>query len=167
MICEHPLISVKSNWPPVQEPVLWACTPVQTAAGVTGGRQTHIKMYKVTAIAISSSWEWPVWESEGRRVSLCCKAEVEKMPISTKLTRALGIKHPLIQGGMHYVGYAPLVSISPQCFFLKPYNDIIVFCQRKALLAPPRVVDKNLLAPIGGANKSFKLALLNTITCNG
>ena len=33
-----------------------------------------------------------------------------KMPISTKLTRALGIKHPLIQGGMHYVGYADLVA---------------------------------------------------------
>jgi len=33
-----------------------------------------------------------------------------KMPISTKLTRALGISHPLIQGGMHYVGYAPLVA---------------------------------------------------------
>ena len=32
------------------------------------------------------------------------------MPISTKLTRALGIRHPLIQGGMHYVGYAPLVA---------------------------------------------------------
>eukprot|EP00092_Neocalanus_flemingeri_P036144 GFUD01039355.1.p1 GENE.GFUD01039355.1~~GFUD01039355.1.p1 ORF type:complete len:434 (-),score=155.04 GFUD01039355.1:118-1419(-) len=32
------------------------------------------------------------------------------MPISTKLTRALGITHPLIQGGMHYVGYAPLVA---------------------------------------------------------
>ena len=32
------------------------------------------------------------------------------MPISTKLTRALGIKHPLIQGGMHYVGYADLVA---------------------------------------------------------
>jgi len=32
------------------------------------------------------------------------------MPISTKLTRALGINHPLIQGGMHYVGYAPLVA---------------------------------------------------------
>jgi len=33
-----------------------------------------------------------------------------KMPISTKLTKSLGIKHPLIQGGMHYVGYAPLVA---------------------------------------------------------
>ena len=32
------------------------------------------------------------------------------MPISTKLTKALGISHPLIQGGMHYVGYAPLVA---------------------------------------------------------
>ena len=42
------------------------------------------------------------------------------MPLSTKLTRALGIKHPLIQGGMHYVGYAPLVTISTQCFFLEP-----------------------------------------------
>ena len=33
-----------------------------------------------------------------------------RMPISTKLTKALGISHPLIQGGMHYVGYAPLVA---------------------------------------------------------
>ena len=32
------------------------------------------------------------------------------MPISTKLTKALGIAHPIIQGGMHYVGYAPLVA---------------------------------------------------------
>lgn len=32
------------------------------------------------------------------------------MPISTKLTSALGIRHPIIQGGMHYVGYAPLVA---------------------------------------------------------
>ena len=32
------------------------------------------------------------------------------MPISTKLTKALGITHPLIQGGMHYVGYAPLAA---------------------------------------------------------
>merc|ERR1712179_102410 len=33
-----------------------------------------------------------------------------RMPISTKLTKALGISHHLIQGGMHYVGYAPLVA---------------------------------------------------------
>ena len=32
------------------------------------------------------------------------------MPISTKLTKALGIKAPIIQGGMHYVGYSPLVA---------------------------------------------------------
>ena len=32
------------------------------------------------------------------------------MPISTKLTKALGISHPIIQGGMHYVGYAPLAA---------------------------------------------------------
>lgn len=32
------------------------------------------------------------------------------MPIATKLTKALGITHPLIQGGMHYVGFAPLAS---------------------------------------------------------
>jgi len=32
------------------------------------------------------------------------------MPISTKLTKALGISHPLIQGGMHYVGFAPLAA---------------------------------------------------------
>mmetsp|Transcript_29468 Transcript_29468/g.51746 ORF Transcript_29468/g.51746 Transcript_29468/m.51746 type:complete len:330 (+) Transcript_29468:122-1111(+) len=32
------------------------------------------------------------------------------MPIQTELTRALGIEHPIIQGGMHYVGYAELAA---------------------------------------------------------
>jgi len=32
------------------------------------------------------------------------------MPISTKLTQRLGIVHPIIQGGMHFVGYAPLAA---------------------------------------------------------
>jgi len=32
------------------------------------------------------------------------------MVLRTKLTEALGIKHPIIQGGMHYVGYAELAA---------------------------------------------------------
>ena len=32
------------------------------------------------------------------------------MPIQTKLTRALGIAAPVVQGGMHYVGFAPLAA---------------------------------------------------------
>ena len=32
------------------------------------------------------------------------------MPLNTKITRLLGIKHPIIQGGMHFVGYAPLAA---------------------------------------------------------
>lgn len=32
------------------------------------------------------------------------------MTITTKLTRALGIQHPIIMGGMHYVGYAGLAA---------------------------------------------------------
>uniref|UniRef100_A0A7S3YLF3 Nitronate monooxygenase domain-containing protein n=2 Tax=Lotharella globosa TaxID=91324 RepID=A0A7S3YLF3_9EUKA len=32
------------------------------------------------------------------------------MPIKTKLTEALGIEHPIIQGGMHYVGYAEMAA---------------------------------------------------------
>mmetsp|Transcript_3645 Transcript_3645/g.5657 ORF Transcript_3645/g.5657 Transcript_3645/m.5657 type:complete len:330 (+) Transcript_3645:156-1145(+) len=32
------------------------------------------------------------------------------MPLSTKITRLFGIKHPVIQGGMHYVGYAQLAA---------------------------------------------------------
>ena len=32
------------------------------------------------------------------------------MPLQTNLTKTLGILHPLIQGGMHYVGYAPLAA---------------------------------------------------------
>merc|ERR1712144_49886 len=33
-----------------------------------------------------------------------------KMPFNTKLTRALGIKIPVVQGGMQWVGYAELAS---------------------------------------------------------
>lgn len=32
------------------------------------------------------------------------------MPFDTKLTRALGIKVPVVQGGMQWVGYAELAS---------------------------------------------------------
>lgn len=32
------------------------------------------------------------------------------MVLKTKLTQALGIKHPIIQGGMHYVGYAEMAA---------------------------------------------------------
>jgi len=32
------------------------------------------------------------------------------MVLKTKLTEALGIKHPVIQGGMHYVGYAEMAA---------------------------------------------------------
>lgn len=32
------------------------------------------------------------------------------MVLTTKLTRMLGIRHPIVQGGMHFVGYAPLVA---------------------------------------------------------
>jgi len=32
------------------------------------------------------------------------------MPIKTKLTEALGIQYPVIQGGMHYVGYAEMAA---------------------------------------------------------
>lgn len=32
------------------------------------------------------------------------------MPISTRLTQRLGIKHPIVQGGMHFVGYAELAA---------------------------------------------------------
>ena len=32
------------------------------------------------------------------------------MVLSTKLTQRLGISRPIIQGGMHYVGYAPLAA---------------------------------------------------------
>ena len=30
--------------------------------------------------------------------------------IETKLTRALGIKHPIVQGGMQWVGYAEMAA---------------------------------------------------------
>ena len=30
--------------------------------------------------------------------------------IKTKITEMFGIKHPIIQGGMHYVGFAEMAS---------------------------------------------------------
>jgi nitronate monooxygenase len=30
--------------------------------------------------------------------------------METKITRLLGIEHPIIQGGMHYVGFAELAA---------------------------------------------------------
>lgn len=32
------------------------------------------------------------------------------MVLSTKLTKALGIKHPIVQGGMQWVGTAEMVA---------------------------------------------------------
>jgi len=32
------------------------------------------------------------------------------MPLKTKLTEILGIEHPIVQGGMHYVGYAVMAA---------------------------------------------------------
>jgi nitronate monooxygenase len=32
------------------------------------------------------------------------------MPLKTKLTELLGIEHPIVQGGMHYVGYASMAA---------------------------------------------------------
>jgi nitronate monooxygenase len=32
------------------------------------------------------------------------------MPLVTRVTKLLGIKHPIIQGGMHYVGYAEMAA---------------------------------------------------------
>lgn len=32
------------------------------------------------------------------------------MVLVTKVTKLLGIEHPIIQGGMHYVGYAELAA---------------------------------------------------------
>eukprot|EP01045_Picozoa_sp_COSAG04_P042021 COSAG04_NODE_13067_length_621_cov_1.434866_1_plen_119_part_10 len=33
-----------------------------------------------------------------------------KMVLKTRITELLGIKHPIIQGGMHYVGYAEMAA---------------------------------------------------------
>merc|ERR1711907_130527 len=44
---------------------------------------------------------------EDRRAPL---ARPEAMGLKTKLTEMLGIEHPVVQGGMHYVGYAELAS---------------------------------------------------------
>ena len=45
--------------------------------------------------------------------NICSAADKKlflNMPLNTKITRLFGIKHPIIQGGMHFVGYAPLAA---------------------------------------------------------
>ena len=66
-----------------------ACTCVQTRACAYIGAHAHARQAIVRQLP-----------------DFLCK----QMPIGTKLTRALGIKHPIIQGGMHYVGYAELAA---------------------------------------------------------
>jgi nitronate monooxygenase len=36
--------------------------------------------------------------------------DARRTPLKTRITEMLGIQHPIIQGGMHYVGYAELAS---------------------------------------------------------
>jgi NAD(P)H-dependent flavin oxidoreductase YrpB (nitropropane dioxygenase family) len=38
------------------------------------------------------------------------ETETEKTKMKTAITEMLGIEHPIIQGGMHYVGYAELAA---------------------------------------------------------
>ena len=38
------------------------------------------------------------------------KHRANPMVLTTSITQLLGIKHPIIQGGMHYVGYAEMAS---------------------------------------------------------
>ena len=40
------------------------------------------------------------------------------MVLITKLTRALGIRHPVVQGGMHHVGFVIFESFFLFCFVL-------------------------------------------------
>ena len=35
--------------------------------------------------------------------------------MKTRITELFGIEHPIIQGGMHYVGYAEMAS-RPRCW---------------------------------------------------
>ena len=75
------------------------------------------------------------------------------MPLSTKLTRALGIKHPLIQGGMHYVGYAPLASIPPQYFssFAKASESLVLKIEICSLDTSSQKLTSHQVAAVGNA----------------
>lgn len=47
-----------------------------------------------------------------RTFFLCDQTRVFRaaMPLRTKLTELLGIEHPIVQGGMHFVGYAEMAA---------------------------------------------------------
>ena len=48
------------------------------------------------------------------------------MPLKTRITELLGIKHPIIQGGMHYVGCAccaPIASAVTPCLARPPIES--------------------------------------------
>jgi NAD(P)H-dependent flavin oxidoreductase YrpB (nitropropane dioxygenase family) len=36
---------------------------------------------------------------------------MEQTVLKTRITELLGIEHPIIQGGMHYVGFADLAAV--------------------------------------------------------
>ena len=50
------------------------------------------------------------------RFFLFSKQKETIMVLITKLTRALGIRHPVVQGGMHHVGFVVLLEESLKKF---------------------------------------------------
>ena len=95
------------------------------------------------------------------------------MPITTKLTRALGIKHPIIQGGMHYVGYAPLVAavsnaggIGLVTALTQPSPEDLEkeIRKTKSLTSKPFGVNLTLLPALAGIHLC---AQVSTIACAG
>ena len=84
------------------------------------------------------------------------------MPLATALTRKLGIAAPVVQGGMHHVGFAPLAAAVSEAGGLgvitaltQPTPEALRREIRKAraLTTKPFGVNVTFLPTLGGVHK--------------
>jgi Nitronate monooxygenase len=71
-----------------------------------------------------------------RRSAGMTKARCEKPTLKTRITELFGIKHPIIQGGMHRVGYAELAAAVSNAGGLGIITGLTANDGRKVRLTP-------------------------------
>ena len=82
------------------------------------------------------------------------------MPLRTALTEMLGIEHPIIQGGMQYVGYAEMASAVSNAGGL----GILTVSEDMTRIANAAAAAKH--APVLHSSQAFTDLTLDALACN-
>ena len=73
-----------------------------------GGRKPRQAVVEEEALRRGSAWRWTSCAARGIQSANAISTETALM--KTRITEMFGIKHPIIQGGMHYVGFAEMAA---------------------------------------------------------